>query len=725
MGLRYGWVTRAFIAATFVLAAWVAPASVHAQTLTFNGNSQVTSTAPPGWDEPSGIAGSDGQLYVASQSPNAKPGTLVSQSTDGISWHDNGNYYSYLAGRTDKDTGDVTMGADRAGTVFLGHLTGELQADIDYTRDGGKTWQTANDIATLASPGAASNSPGLVDRPWIGVYSPDANYKDTRVYLEYHDFVTSAIYIVTCSMATGSLQCGAPVIVSGSQTACNSIPGGVAVSPAGSSHPGRVYAVWTTADPLTNATSGCNYTQLAPFYAMYVAWSDDPASTGAWHQTPVYIGPHGSGENCPGTSPVMGVSTNTCADMSELFTPIAVDSAGNVYVSFIDYIDTIDKHYDVYLERSLDGGNTWDGSSTGAGAPVMVSDAGGTHYTPNLVAGSAGRVAVIYYRSSYATRPYESGDACPVGAPPQTSCQGKNQPEPPSAQWVTDVALSTNADSATPGFDRAQASDPGVVIHYGDICNLGIYCDGSSTGNRSLFENNTAFADPSGHLVAAWGDQRLDPQGASDAASPNAQSLQVAHDEIFATRELSGPSLFSAPQNQTNTHAPGPRCAQPSGRLTPRRLGPVSLGMTRAAARRPFKHFSTRHRLFMDFFCLVPNGIRAGYPSPRLLRSLRPQQRRRITGRVILVLTASPYYSLHGVRPGTSLAAARHVLKLRGPFHIGLNYWYVARMSGGRGVLKVRHGVVEEIGITYASLTPASRLHTFRFLNDFANNARF
>ncbi len=302
MRLRYGWLAMALL----VVGAWVVPAVASAQSVTFNGNSQVTSTSPPGWDEPSGIAGSDGQLYVASQSPSAKPGTLVSQSTDGITWHDNGNYYAYLGGRTDKDTGDVTMGADRAGTVFLGHLTGELQADIDYTRDGGKTWRTANDIATLASPGAASNSPGLVDRPWIGVYSPDTNYKDTQVYLEYHDFVTSAIYIVSCSMATGSLQCGAPVIVSNPQTACNSIPGGVAVSPPGSAHPGRVYTVWTTADPLTNATSGCNYTQLAPFYAMYVAWSDNPTSTGSWHQVPVYIGPNGSGENCPGTSAVHG-----------------------------------------------------------------------------------------------------------------------------------------------------------------------------------------------------------------------------------------------------------------------------------------------------------------------------------------------------------------------------------------------------------------------------------
>jgi hypothetical protein len=705
--------------------------------LAFNGNSQVTSQTPAGWDEPSGIAGSDGQLYVASQNPNGSPDTALAQSSDGVTWHQNTAYTNYLKGRAEGQTGDVTMAADRGGTVFVGHLTGELQADIDWTRDDGKTWQTLNDVATLASPGAASNSPGLVDRPWISVYSPDTNYKDTKVYLEYHDFVTSAVYIVTCSMSTGSLQCGVPVPVSNAQTGCNSIPGGTAVSPAGSSHPGRVYAVWTTADPQTNATSGCNYTQLAPFYAMYVAWSDTPTDPTSWHQVPVYIGPNGSSENCPGTAPVQGVSTNTCADMSELFTPIAVDTAGNVYISFVDYVDTIDKHYDVYLEHSTDGGSTWNGKSDGSGKPTMVSDAGGTHYTPNLVAGSAGRVAVVYYDTAYAAKPYMSGATCPITVPPETSCQGKNQPEPPSTQWVLDVAESVNANVAKPRFTQVQASDAGTVVHYGDICNLGIYCDGSSTGNRSLFENNTVFPDASGDIVAAWGDQRLDPQGQQDAAQSDAQSRQVAYDQIFATTQRSGPLLFASGINPATPAAgrgttgggrpgkPGKprrptktRCAQPSGRLNGRKVGTVALGMTRARARRAFVHFSTRRRKYMDFFCLTPGGIRAGYASPQLLKRLKARQRARFRGRVVFISTASPFFSLRGVRPGATLRAARRVLHLSLPIRVGLNSWYLAPDGSVRAVLKVRRGIVEEIGIAEKSLT-ANRRIALRFLKSF------
>jgi hypothetical protein len=203
--------------------------------LTFNGNSQVTRMAPGGWNEPSGIAGSDGELYIASQNPNngpmamnTNPDTLVSQSSDGgRTWKDNTAYFNYLSGRAEGQTGDVTMAADRDKTVFLGHLTGSLQTDIDYTRDDGKTWATASDVAPgLPSPGAASSSPFLVDRPWIAVYAPSTNYKDDIVYLEYHDFVTSDVYIVTCTMTSGTLSCGSPVTVSNPATACNSIPGG-------------------------------------------------------------------------------------------------------------------------------------------------------------------------------------------------------------------------------------------------------------------------------------------------------------------------------------------------------------------------------------------------------------------------------------------------------------------------------------------------------------------
>src|SRR5947209_8046769 len=111
---------------------------------TFDANVQATSLSPGGWDEPSGIGGSDGQLYIAAQNPNATPDTTLVQSSDGAHWAQNSAYTKYLSSRQEGQTGDVTMAADRAATVFLGHLTAALQTNIDYTRDDGKTWHTAN-----------------------------------------------------------------------------------------------------------------------------------------------------------------------------------------------------------------------------------------------------------------------------------------------------------------------------------------------------------------------------------------------------------------------------------------------------------------------------------------------------------------------------------------------------------------------------------------------------
>lgn len=118
-------------------------------------------------------------------------------------------------------------------------------------------------------------------------------------------------------------------------------------------------------------------------------------------------------------------------------------------------------------------------------------------------------------------------------------------------------------------------------------------------------------------------------------------------------------------------------CAKPSGRLAGATLGPVRLGMTRARARSRFARFSLRGRRYMDFFCPSRGGIRVGYPSPALLRSLSYQQQQRVRGRAVLVLTANRHYALRGVRPGARLATVARRLRVVQPFRVGLNWWYL------------------------------------------------
>jgi ABC-2 type transport system ATP-binding protein len=169
-----------------------------------------------------------------------------------------------------------------------------------------------------------------------------------------------------------------------------------------------------------------------------------------------------------------------------------------------------------------------------------------------------------------------------------------------------------------------------------------------------------------------------------------------------------------------SSSAPGSfSCAAPSGRISGRSLGPVTLGMTRARTRRPFARVSTRGRRYMDFFCPTHGGIRVGYASPSLVRLLARKQRSATRGRAVLVLTANAHYALRGVRAGSSLTAARPRLRLGRPFRVGLNRWYLFSDGAVRGVLKVRHDTVGEIGIASRSLT-GSRTSAARFLRTFS-----
>jgi hypothetical protein len=162
--------------------------------------------------------------------------------------------------------------------------------------------------------------------------------------------------------------------------------------------------------------------------------------------------------------------------------------------------------------------------------------------------------------------------------------------------------------------------------------------------------------------------------------------------------------------------APQSSCPLASGRLSGRSLGPVRLGMTRAAARRQFSHSATHGRRNMDFFCLTPIGIRVAYPSAPVLTALSRSARTRDRGKVVLALTSNRYYALHGVRPRARLARVSRRLHLGRPFHIGKNFWYVSKVGAPRAIVKVRRGVVQEIGILEKSVSGNRRAER-RLLN--------
>ncbi|HET9102433.1 MAG TPA: alpha/beta fold hydrolase [Solirubrobacteraceae bacterium] len=190
----------------------------------------------------------------------------------------------------------------------------------------------------------------------------------------------------------------------------------------------------------------------------------------------------------------------------------------------------------------------------------------------------------------------------------------------------------------------------------------------------------------------------------------------------FSSVKLSIPTVaVSASAGAGHPVAPPPvtACPASTGRVHGRVLGPITIGMTRRSAKRALRFSATRGRRDMDFFCLSPNGIRVGYPSARLLRTLPQAIRRRVRGRAVLVLTANRRYAVNGVRPDTRLARVARRLHTGRGFHVGRNDWYFFSRRGANGILKVRHGVIEEVGLADRTLA-AGRARQRRFVHSFS-----
>jgi hypothetical protein len=146
-------------------------------------------------------------------------------------------------------------------------------------------------------------------------------------------------------------------------------------------------------------------------------------------------------------------------------------------------------------------------------------------------------------------------------------------------------------------------------------------------------------------------------------------------------------------------------CPRPSGRISGLSVGPLALGMKQGSARARLHRFAVTRNHFDDFCLFGGWGIRVAYPSARLLKSQPHGRRGKLAHRIVIALTANPFYALDDVRPGATLAEARSQLHLSKVFHIGLNDWYVASRPVADGVLKVRHGIVQEVGLVNKRLS--------------------
>ena len=243
------------------------------------------------------------------------------------------------------------------------------------------------------------------------------------------------------------------------------------------------------------------------------------------------------------------------------------------------------------------------------------------------------------------------------------------------------------------------ALDPASVtpgqVPGGDSYTVADYRDqhGCLLGQRVLVHGMNHF----------WSGGSADPtlKDFTDPRGPSAALLSWAFFSRFTLAGTARPCA-TVPGLAPGQPLPRPGCPAQRERLAETALGPARLGMSQARVRRALAGSTRRLRHGMDFFCLRPAGIRVGYARET----------------AVLLLTADRSSRLRGIQPGEALATAARRVALTGPFRVGLNAWYLLSNGRSRGVLKVRHGRVEEVGIANRSLT-SDRQRDRRFLRSF------
>jgi hypothetical protein len=397
-------------------------------------------------------------------------------------------------------------------SVFMVDLSGYC-VTIDISRDYGETF-SSNRLGCEANPGV------IDDRPWVAA---DETGGLTNVYMNVNNdtgcLVTPA---PGCSIvfvkSTDDGGANTPADFAASQ--CNAgtmlLTPGVTSSPASAcpdpSDPNFVIAGPVTVD--TSSSSPYWHSLYIPFernvggndFQLWVAISRDQGQSWTQHEV-ADLGAH---------------------DPANIFPELTVDQGGNLYYTW-SQAHTYDPNTpadegetDVYYVYSTDGGASWS-------APIdLTKQTGDSAVFPWMVAGSPGKVDLVYYKANSGLNPniayYNSqGQSCDPSTQP-TGCY------PNTTQWNTYFAQSQNALNPGANFRTVQISPH--PIHQGGICTQGIACQSSGEQNRDLLDFFTVDVDHTGAAYVTWADD----------------NNSTHYTRQFFSRQLAGSSIFDGQQ---------------------------------------------------------------------------------------------------------------------------------------------------------------------------------
>jgi hypothetical protein len=429
--------------------------------------------------EPAIRAARDGNFYASSEN-GLGAGTLAWKSVDG------GQHYATLLSPNGvsqtNDTGFAPGGGDtdlavapvanESGryNVYVSSLS-LANVDISTSTDGGATW-TLNPITTPET---------IDDREWVAADGA------AKVCMSYHNAPQGIT--VGCSLDAGTtfLQFSPAIDVAHSYQTSNNSIGNLAIDP-GSHVVYQIYSAITSAAEAACAPQLGVSEGTCDYHGVYMAVSTDGGAT--FTDRPVYINP------------------DVTVGYGHQFTNVSTDAAGNVYAVYGD-------NHVIRYSWSTDHGLTWSKPKAVSKSPAA------TAIFPWSVAGSAGKLDVVYYGTSF----YD----------------GTTVPDnyPASAAWS--VYLAQNLDAASPkgSFTQVAASP---VIHTGGVCESGVTC----TGNRDLFDDFGVAANPRTGLASiVYSDDqyRNDGSNAPSSGCGPAESSTSSCDHTAIATQVSGAGI--------------------------------------------------------------------------------------------------------------------------------------------------------------------------------------
>ena len=437
-----------------------------------------------GGTEPQVAVAPDGTRYLitgANTTDGAKSGLRIYRSSAGS------DRWAPTAGQMvgSREPGpDVAITVASTGRIVaLEEDSAALSLVTNYSDDGGRTWQQSSGMEQLADQ----------DRPWLAA-GPHG-----LVYLLFHNgFSSNAthnMYIETSADGGASFGPPVPITLPGTaawadlQCADSGGPSALVVN----SHTGRLYAVWGTRH---GPAGGCGVQPPTPFTLVpanriWVATSPD-ATAGSW-STSLAVDDSKSGN-------VVGMQLS----------PAALDSAGNVWLAW-----TTPPHgYPDYSGAGIALAHADPQLRHWSKPLTVVPAAEPGHLLPQLVAGSPGRLALLFLTGSGQRR----------------------------TVWRPEVAVVSGALTQHPTVTASLLS--ALADYKGSATAMeGSGCD-PSTSPVATVENNPVTCPRSADVIGLALDRECRVVATWPSLSPASNSvLGESVDATWAATQTGGPSL--------------------------------------------------------------------------------------------------------------------------------------------------------------------------------------